>query len=370
MRCEKVMEMLSLYIDNELNEQEKNEIEKHLKACEECNREYEDLLTIKRLLSEAPILQLPKDFKEELHQKLVKCNTEDNLDNNDIIDLKDEKKKSKYKKKSNWKILYGIAAGILVTVISVSSLINLMNNDIETKEFAQMENKESRSEEAVPFNLAMEEANYKTDEEGASKQYSGANMKIARTNLKAKNRAADFQNEKVEEDIKAIPKKIISNGYIQLQVEDYDSTYNKLVNLITSKGGFVQNSNTSYKNSKTKKLEKPLKKGHLLLRVPKNELDNMFDEIKNMGSTTREDINTNDMTDEYKEIFGKRENLKLQEKKLREIMDNTKDFKEISNIEEELTQIIGEIEGLSQKLLTIDDLEALSTIDIYLDEIN
>ena len=106
MRCEEIRGIISLYIDNELNEQDSNEVERHLQICEECNREYEDFLTIKKLLSETPQIQRPEYFKEELHEKLLKA-------------VSDQKTK-KVKKKINWRIFSGIAAAVFLLIISVA----------------------------------------------------------------------------------------------------------------------------------------------------------------------------------------------------------------------------------------------------------
>lgn len=366
MSCEKVMEMLSLYIDNELDEQESNEIEKHLRTCEECNREYEDLLAIKKLLSETPQVELPLGFKEELHKKLVECSTEDN---NEVIDFKEESKKVRSKKRFNWKVLSGIAAGILLTVVSVSSLIN---NDFETKEYAKMESEKAAPQEAMPFNIAMEEAKNSdiATGEAPAQEYGEAKMDKAEMNFTAEDRGVENQKEKTTKNMKIAPEKMIISGYINLQVNDYDAIYNKIVNKVTSKGGFVQNSYTSYKDSKANDTQTSLKSGGIVLRIPKIEFENMFNDIKPMGTITDENIKSNEITTQYMDILATKDNLKLEEKKLREILDNTKNEKENSELEGELNRVLGEIERLSQQILRLDDLEALSTIEVYLDEIN
>lgn len=368
MSCEKIMEMLSLYIDNELNEQESNEIEKHLKTCEECSREYEDLLAIKKLLSETPQVELPLGFKEELHQKLVECSTEDN---NKIIDFKEESKKVRSKKKYNWKVLSGIAAGILLTVVSVSSLIN---NDFSTKEFGQMESEKAAPQESAPapLNIAMEEAKDSgmAAKEAPAEGYGNEKINKSEMNYATDNRMTDIQSDEIKEKIEIAGNKIILNGNLQLQVEDYDSIYNKVVNLVTSKQGFVQNSYTSYKDSNTSNNEKSLKTGNIVLRVPKNEFESTYDEIKNMGVISDQNINSYDIAIEYSEAIAMRENLMLQEKELREMLDKTQDEKEVSEIEGKLGQVMSEIDILAQEILRLDDLVALSTIDVYLDEEN
>ena len=42
MECEKALELISLYIDGELNKEEQEEIIKHMEQCESCKKEYEN----------------------------------------------------------------------------------------------------------------------------------------------------------------------------------------------------------------------------------------------------------------------------------------------------------------------------------------
>jgi hypothetical protein len=365
MNCEKVMEMLSLYIDNQLDEKETREIEKHLKNCEKCSREYEDLLTIKKLLSETPKVELPMNFKEELHRKLVESSIEEN---SEIIDFKEKSEKVRNKKKYNWKILSGIAAGILITVVSVSSLIN---NNFETKEYAKMESEGASPQQAMPFNVAMDEpksSDIATKEE-PMESHRKAELNTDKMEFASEHRGLENKKEKTAENMGITPQKVIISGHINLQIADYDAIYNKIVNKVIAKGGFVQNSYTSYKDLGTNARERDLKNGSMVLRIPKTEFQNMFDDIRPMGIVTDENINSNDITIQYMEILDSRNNLGLEEKKLKEALDNTKDENEVSDINEKLDSVALEIERLSEEVLALDDLEVLSTLEIYLDEV-
>ena len=50
MNCQTVMELLSEYIDNELDLKLHNEVRDHLDTCPCCKKEYEDILLVKKAL--------------------------------------------------------------------------------------------------------------------------------------------------------------------------------------------------------------------------------------------------------------------------------------------------------------------------------
>lgn len=51
MNCNRVQNLLSAFIDEELSPQDKRELRRHLFLCSECHSEYQNLLTIKECLN-------------------------------------------------------------------------------------------------------------------------------------------------------------------------------------------------------------------------------------------------------------------------------------------------------------------------------
>ncbi|NLD50300.1 MAG: hypothetical protein GX660_24440 [Clostridiaceae bacterium] len=69
--CNEVKELISMYIDNELDEMDRKNVEKHVESCTECKNELEDLRKMVNFLGSFDEVDLPSDFKETLHEKLV-----------------------------------------------------------------------------------------------------------------------------------------------------------------------------------------------------------------------------------------------------------------------------------------------------------
>lgn len=101
--CENIKSMLSAYIDNELNDIDKLNIEKHLKTCSNCTKELHELEQIISLVANYGDEDLPIGFGDDLHMKLINANVTDKKKSGAAI------LKNKY-----LRICSTIAAGLLI----------------------------------------------------------------------------------------------------------------------------------------------------------------------------------------------------------------------------------------------------------------
>lgn len=69
--CFEFKESISLYIDGELAADEGRLFEEHLGSCAECRSEYDEIVRIVGLCRDVQDVELPDNFREELHKKLV-----------------------------------------------------------------------------------------------------------------------------------------------------------------------------------------------------------------------------------------------------------------------------------------------------------
>jgi predicted anti-sigma-YlaC factor YlaD len=70
MKCKKIKNNLLLYIDNKLSDSKTNEIETHLKQCEQCNAEFQKVKSIYKHLGEKAIITENPFFYTRLHQRM------------------------------------------------------------------------------------------------------------------------------------------------------------------------------------------------------------------------------------------------------------------------------------------------------------
>ncbi len=72
MECKKAREIIDFYIDGDITQKEKEELEEHLKTCISCNRYYEDMLRVHGMLSSEEYLEPREGFTQRVISSLPK----------------------------------------------------------------------------------------------------------------------------------------------------------------------------------------------------------------------------------------------------------------------------------------------------------
>jgi anti-sigma factor RsiW len=70
--CKHVWEHISAYIDGEVDEGLRAEIEKHLETCEICSAVLDSTRNVVVLYADGRVFELPAGFSERLHERLEK----------------------------------------------------------------------------------------------------------------------------------------------------------------------------------------------------------------------------------------------------------------------------------------------------------
>jgi len=105
--CESVQNLLSLYIDNMLSEEESNIVREHIKSCASCREELALMQSILKETKNLPEIEVSADFHKNLMEKIK-------------AEGKPEKKFA-----VNWKQAAGFVAAAAVVALSVVSFIEL-----------------------------------------------------------------------------------------------------------------------------------------------------------------------------------------------------------------------------------------------------
>lgn len=102
-KCEKLLEMISPYLDGELQESEREEFLAHMEQCPQCKKEVEELEQLLHDFSEIPEVELPEGFHEELMVKI-----KDSV----VVPISIQKKKN-----TPWRKIIAVAAVFAIVVI-------------------------------------------------------------------------------------------------------------------------------------------------------------------------------------------------------------------------------------------------------------
>lgn len=354
MKCNEICDKLSLYIDNELSDEEMQQIEEHLQSCENCQMELKEYKNLISILQSLPEEEPPEGYCNRLHNKL--------LENSSQSSTKKAISKIKSINRFKW-MKYGSIAAALVLVFIVANMNNFgVNMGMQAKNQSSYDMAQSPAEYAPAAPQAAPPA---TPEESYVKEYESNNKDDSEGIYGGYRASADdsvmLMSLKAEKEMK-----IIKTGTISAQTEDYDMFLNNLSMKLNSLGGFLESNNTEvyqvYNNEK-------LMYGSLRIRVPQESFYELVDYLENTVEVRRKNVNETDVTKEYYEKDNKVKNLEVQEQHLRELFEKANTVEEMLLIENELRRVRTEIDALNISLSDINDRAAMSTINLEIEEV-
>ncbi len=151
-----------------------------------------------------------------------------------------------------------------------------------------------------------------------------------------------------------LDKKIIKTAYLNLQVENLDSTKAAIERAIPDFQAYVSKSDqTNYKGSTTV---------NMTVRVPSARLEEFLLFAESQASYLHnKEVSSRDVTEEYIDIQGRLENKRKAEQRFREILGEAKTVEEILKVEEHLRKVTEEIESAQGRLQYLNNQTAMST---------
>jgi len=372
MKCETIRSMISSYIDKDLNDIEKTELEKHIAECQQCREEYEAMLDIIAVCSNLEELELPQSFRTELHQKLV-----------------EEKQKRSFFSSvfgsTGRKMATGLVAAALVLAIGLggSSLLQGKNDRMSQNAGTSPE----YGTEMAPAAPAPDSITNYSMKSSEGTQYDIASGQAAEEPKLKMEVTSDSAGKRFNESLAAAPteneipsrsgRMVIRTGNISINVENVDKAADTVKQLAEGSGGFIEYSQIDiitvpsyeYKEEAATAAETKEKQANMTIRVPEGQFQTIFSSIKGMGKLISENTSGNDITSEYRDTQARVDNLKIQEESLKQLMTKAKNVDEILRIETELNRVRTDIDINTGSLKRWDNLVQLSTINVYMKEL-
>lgn len=355
MNCNDVRDNLSLYIDDELSEEEKKLIEEHLKRCPECSKELEEYKKLIQMLNDLPDEEPPVGYCKRLHQKLLNESVLESDGKADKITKMPEKSR---KNKFKWVKFAGLAASLTLVLLVYGLNNSPLKNKLSEEKSYDMAEAPAEVAPMEPSGAPM------TVTDGGSYEYSVSEAENKADSMGLRGEGATEQIGLMAADQKEL--KIVKTGNLYVQTKDYNKFMDELTFKVEELGGFIENNSTEvygvYNNEK-------LMHGNLRIRVPQNTFYETIAFLEKSSDIRNKRINESDVTKEYYEKDNKVKNLETQEEHLRDLFAKATTVEEMLQIENELRRIRTEIDALNISLADIDDRAAMSTISLEIDEI-
>jgi len=150
---------------------------------------------------------------------------------------------------------------------------------------------------------------------------------------------------------------IIKNGTMTLQVAGIDAAINKATQQMTALGGYVSGSDRSGDNDSAT--------ASITFRIPATRWDEALAALRGMAvKVVEEHSTTEDVTTQVVDLAARIANLQATEHALQGIMDRAREIKDVLAVQEQLTEVRGEIEQMTAEKTHLQQQAAMSTLGV------
>lgn len=361
MTCDLILEWLDDYFEDQLDEQNRAKFEQHIKTCSDCQMLIEDFRSMKEVMFEMPLMALPNDFNESLHEKLMLAAEE----------IKAEQKPSKkviafpVKMKKTFQYIGAAAAVVIIVASTIQLQDSLWWNQNNSNQTAYELKNAGGPEELPPMTVDSSSSDAVMPETVATTTFGATggdtpNAEPANTgnpNPLAKSIGAESG------------RMLIRTGDVTLEVGNYDNFYKQIETLTLEAGGYIESSYSGkspfYENNK---LVGSQLSGSVVLRIPSDKFQGLFEKVKMLGIVQASQQNVQDVTTQITDMTAQVENLKVREARLRELMKQAKNVSEVMTVERELSNVRTQIDQIEGQLKQQKNQVSLSTLYVNVQE--
>ncbi|WP_048198558.1 DUF4349 domain-containing protein [Methanocella arvoryzae] len=156
-------------------------------------------------------------------------------------------------------------------------------------------------------------------------------------------------------------RKVIMTASIQIETTKFNESVDKVRFLATSTGGYVQSSSMNM-------YDQNRRSSTITIKVPQSAYEQTLSEIRKLGTVKSDSSTGSDVTLQYVDVESRLKNLRAEEARLIDIMDQAKNVTEILAVERELSRVQGEIESYQARLNVLNSQIDFSTITVYVTE--
>jgi hypothetical protein len=160
-----------------------------------------------------------------------------------------------------------------------------------------------------------------------------------------------------------IARKIVYTAQVEVIVDEFDATEQKLLQLVKSlKGAYIARSDLQGSTGSSRQ-------GTWTVRLPQEQFDDFVAEVAKFGELKRNKRDSEDVTDEYYDLQARIKNKQVEEERLlKHLEKSTGKLEDILAVEKELSRVRGEIERHQGRLKYLEKLTALTTVTITIHE--
>lgn len=148
---------------------------------------------------------------------------------------------------------------------------------------------------------------------------------------------------------------LIKTGSMTMEVHNMKEALDGTRDLVKKQKGYIENSSSRENDGGS---------ASLTVRIPKDSLDTTMDQLATMGKVTSRYIEVEDVTDQWIDLQAKIKNLRTLRDRLRRLLNNTKNVKDVLAVEKELNRVQSELDSLEGKIKAMQKNVSYSKLNI------
>lgn len=243
--CEKVLNLIPLYIDNMLSEEENDIVSRHLNSCENCKKEFEFMTSLVKSVADIPEISPPSDFHKKLMAKAEKI--------------------ARNKKARRYIMLRRVGTGMVAAAVLALSIVSFANIKNQNSDVNPDNIYQHIDISDAPISLEAEKNAQPTD----------TNKDLPSTPKAQPTPLADEENAVPDKDINVADENLLAVADIQDEEESYtvvtvtadDSTLDELMQLLSG----YEKDEKGYKVDDIKNIISELKNIDATITIEKSE---------------------------------------------------------------------------------------------------
>ncbi|MCC7478181.1 DUF4349 domain-containing protein [bacterium] len=167
-------------------------------------------------------------------------------------------------------------------------------------------------------------------------------------------------------------KYLIRTGDITLRIKNYDESAKSVEATAEKYGGIVTDSNSAQQYDGSRN-------GYLKLRVPNEQFRACYDELKELGEVTAENVSSVDVSHDYVTAVSRLKALLTEQETLRNMLAEAREVQKTRGLGEaysvlletqgRLSEVTAQIQGIEDQISQLADQITRSTITVNLNEI-
>jgi len=151
---------------------------------------------------------------------------------------------------------------------------------------------------------------------------------------------------------------IIKTGSLSIVVKDVSEVVKQIAKYAENNGGFVITSEISKRGD--------IPYGSISVRIPADKFEQGVGDVKGLGEVKSENVNGQDVTEEYVDLDAQIINLRATEKQFLNIMQRAEKIEDILAVQRELSNVRGNIDMIAGRMKYLETSAELSTLQVSL----